>query len=136
MKKYFLTIMVSLVIAYSFEAQSAVTEVQACNLKENKTMEDILALSDELNQIQDGDTYIEKRFGQLIMIPTIEQTEKSEFDFYFLNYWGSYQIYGNDMSEWSDQGKGDAFMQKMGTVVDCRTLNIFNTIVTREYPGD
>ena len=99
-------------------------------------MDDVIALSDQMNQLQDGDGYIEKRFGQLIMQPIVEQTEKSEFDFYFLNFWGNYQIYGNDMSEWADQGKGDKFMTKMGQMLDCRTLNLFNTTVTREYPGD
>ena len=40
------------------------------------------------------------------------------------------------MSEWADQGKGNEFMASMGQMLDCRTLNLFNTIVTREYPGD
>jgi len=123
-------------IAFSFEAQSAFTEVQGCKLKEGKSMDDVIALSVNLNQIQDGDGYIEKRFGQLIMQPVVEQTESSEFDFYYLNYWGNYQIYGNDMSEWADQGKGNEFMQELGQMVDCRTLNFFDTTVTRQYPGD
>ena len=122
--------------AFSFEAQSAVSEVQGCNLKKGTSMDDVIALSDQMNQIQDGDGYIEKRFGQLIMQPIVEQAEKSEFDFYFLNFWGNYQIYGNDMSEWVDQGKGDKLMIRMGQILDCRTLNLFNTTVTREYPGD
>jgi len=122
--------------AFSYEAQSAVSEVQGCNLKQGTSMDDVIALSDQMNQIQDGDGYIEKRFGQLIMQPIVEQTEKSEFDFYFLNFWGNYQIYGNDMSEWADQGKGDELMARMGQMLDCRTLNLFNTTVTREYPGD
>ena len=123
-------------IAFSFEAQSAFTEVQGCKLKEGTSMDDVIALSVNLNQIQDGDGYIEKRFGQLIMQPVVEQTESSEFDFYYLNYWGNYQIYGNDMSEWADQGKGNEFMQELGEMVDCRTLNFFDTTVTRQYPGD
>ena len=122
--------------AFSYEAQSAVSEVQGCNLKQGTSMDDVIALSDQMNQLQDGDGYIEKRFGQLIMQPIVEQTEKSEFDFYFLNFWGNYQIYGNDMSEWVDQGKGDKLMIRMGQILDCRTLNLFNTTVTREYPGD
>ena len=40
-------------------------------------MDDVIALSDQMNQLQDGDGYIEKRFGQLIMQPIVEQTEKS-----------------------------------------------------------
>ena len=40
------------------------------------------------------------------------------------------------MSEWADQGKGDELMARMGQILDCRTLNLFNTTVTREYPGD
>ena len=28
------------------------------------------------------------------------------------------------------------FMERMGQMLDCRTLNLFDTIVTREYPGD
>ena len=78
--------------AFSYEAQSAVSEVQGCNFKNGTSMDDVIALSDQMNQIQDGDGYIEKRFGQLIMQPIVEQAEKSEFDFYFLNFWGNYQF--------------------------------------------
>ena len=74
--------------AFSFEAQSAVSEVQGCNLKNGTSMDDVVALSEQMNQIQDGDGYIEKRFGQLIMLPIIEQTEKSEFDFLLLEFLG------------------------------------------------
>ena len=44
-------------IAFSFEAQSAFTEVQGCKLKEGTSMDDVIALSVNLNQIQDGDGY-------------------------------------------------------------------------------
>ena len=136
MKTKVMVTLFSVLLITTFNAKSAVTEVQGCNLKENVSMSDVVDHSVSVNAIQDGNGYTEKRFGQLIMQPNIEQTTKSEFDFYYLNFWGSYQIYGNDMSEWSDQGKGNDFMEQLGQLIDCRSLNIFDTIVTREYPGD
>ena len=59
--------------AFSYEAQSAVSEVQGCNLKQGTSMDDVIALSDQMNQLQDGDGYIEKRFGQLIMQPIVNK---------------------------------------------------------------
>jgi hypothetical protein len=120
----------------SFSANSAVTEIQGCTFNEGKTMDDVVALADELNRIQDGKDYGEQRFGQMIMSPVYQPNEESQFDFLYLNYWGNYQIYGNDLLEWEDNGKGKEFMAKSNSVVSCRTLNQFNTIVTREYPGD
>jgi len=134
-KKIFLCTLI-LTLSFSLDTHSALSEVQGCNLKKGTSMDDAIAFSKEVNEIQDGDGYNEKRFGQLFMMPVIEQTEASEFDFYYLNFWGSYQIYGNDMSEWADQGKGDDFMKKLGQVMNCRSLNLFDTVVTREYPGD
>jgi len=124
------------ILMFSLGANSAVSEIQGCTINDGKTMDDVLALSDELNRIQDGKDYGEQRFGQMIMTPVYQQSEESQFDFLYLNYWGNYQIYGNDMLEWEDNGKGKKFMAKLETVVTCRTLNQFNTIVTRQYPGD
>ena len=124
------------ICALSFEAQSAVTEVNGCNLKKGASMEDITAMSVKMNELMDSDGYGEHRFGQLVMQPYVEQTEKSEFDFYYLNYWGNYEIFGNDMHEWFDLEKGKQWSSELSKMVDCRTLNIFDTIVTRQYPGD
>jgi hypothetical protein len=133
-KSIFYTLIVICVL--SFEAQSAVTEVNGCNLKKGASMEDITAMSVKMNELMDSDGYGEHRFGQLVMQPYVEQTEKSEFDFYYLNYWGNYEIFGNDMHEWFDLEKGKQWSSELSKMVDCRTLNIFDTIVTRVYPGD
>jgi len=133
-KSIFYTLIVICVL--SFEAQSAVTEVNGCNLKKGASMEDITAMSVTMNELMDSDGYGEHRFGQLVMQPYVEQTEKSEFDFYYLNYWGNYEIFGNDMHEWFDLEKGKQWSSELSKMVDCRTLNIFDTIVTRVYPGD
>ena len=134
-KKLFIYTLI-ITVTFSFKVQSAVTEVNGCNLKNGATTEDVIALSALMNEIMDSDNYKEPRFGQLVLEPYVEQSEKSEFDFYYLNYWGNYDIFGNDMHEWFDNDKGKEFSSKLSEMTDCRTLNIFTTTVTREYPGD
>ena len=141
LKEYHMSIGFKLAVAVSvsllsFGAKAAVTELQGCTMNDGKTMDDVLTLAEKLNRIQDGKDYAEQRFGQMIMSPIYDQSGEPPFDFLYLNYWGNYQIYGNDLLEWEDNGKGKEFMAELQTVVNCRSLNLFNTIVTREYPGD
>ena len=134
-KKMKKIILICLLLSFS-NAKAGVAMVEGCNLNEGYTIADVVDHTDLMNTIMDAKGYKEKRFGAMVMQPYFEQERKSEFDFYQFEYWGNYEIFGNDMNEWFENGKGDEYMQKWGEMTNCRALNMFSTITTREYPGD
>ena len=128
-------VLIGLLFAIS-NTHAGVAIVEGCNLNDGFTIDDVVEHSELMNQIMDAAGYKEKRFGAMIMSPYFEQERKSEFDFYQFEYWGNYEIFGNDLNEWFEQGKGNEYMEKLQEMTNCRALNMFSTITTREYPGD
>ena len=128
-------VLIGLLFAMS-NIHAGVAVVEGCNLNDGYNIEDVVEHSKLMNQIMDAAGYKEKRFGAMIMSPYFEQEQQSEFAFYQFEYWGNYEIFGNDMNEWFEQGKGNQYMEKFQEMTDCRALNMFSTITTREYPGD